>query len=272
MDRELVILGTGYALAVDCYNTCFAIRNGKEHFLVDAGGGNGILRQCRDAGIDFRTVHHLFITHGHTDHLLGVIWVIRKIATLMVTGKYEGRLVIHCHEELRRTCTDICRMTLNTYHYELIGDRIVFEDNTDGKSFAAAGMTVTPFDILSTKKKQFGFRAVFEDGYVLTCLGDEPFNPACAAYASGSDLLMSESFCLYSEAERFRPYEKHHATVRDAALVAVETGAAALLLYHTEDTDLATRRSRYTAEAAVLYGGTIYVPDDLDRIPLEKKS
>ena len=41
-----------------------------------------------------------------------------------------------------------------------------------------------------------------------------------------------------------------------------------LLLYHTEDTSLATRRERYAAEAASAFGGTVCVPDDLERIPL----
>ncbi len=42
---ELIMLGTGNAMVTKCYNTCFAIRNGAEYFLVDAGGGNGILVQ-----------------------------------------------------------------------------------------------------------------------------------------------------------------------------------------------------------------------------------
>ena len=42
---KLTILGTGNATVSECYNTCYAIRTieGK-HFLVDAGGGNRILK------------------------------------------------------------------------------------------------------------------------------------------------------------------------------------------------------------------------------------
>lgn len=42
---KVTFLGTGNAHALDLYNTCFAFTEGEEHFLVDAGGGNGILRQ-----------------------------------------------------------------------------------------------------------------------------------------------------------------------------------------------------------------------------------
>ena len=42
---QLIMLGTGNAMAIECYNTCFALKSGKEYFLVDAGGGNGIFTQ-----------------------------------------------------------------------------------------------------------------------------------------------------------------------------------------------------------------------------------
>lgn len=38
---KVTFLGTGNAHAIDLYNTCFAFTEGEEHFLVDAGGGNG---------------------------------------------------------------------------------------------------------------------------------------------------------------------------------------------------------------------------------------
>ena len=41
-----------------------------------------------------------------------------------------------------------------------------------------------------------------------------------------------------------------------------------LVLYHTEDKTLATRREKYTAEAATHFSGNIIVPDDLEQIEL----
>ena len=96
-------------------------------------------------------------------------------------------------------------------------------------------MELTAFDIHSTKEKQFGFRAVLPDGKVLCCLGDEPFHESCRDMAAGCDFLLSESFCLDSMADRFRPYEKHHSTAKNAGAVARELGAKTLVLYHTED-------------------------------------
>lgn len=50
--EELYVFGTGNAQATHCYNTCFAIKDGDEFFMVDAGGGNGILGILEKMNVD----------------------------------------------------------------------------------------------------------------------------------------------------------------------------------------------------------------------------
>ena len=88
----------------------------------------------------------------------------------------------------------------------------------------------------------------------------------CRQYAESADWLMSEAFCLYEDRDRFLPYEKHHSTVLDAARLAESLSVRNLILYHTEDRTLDTRRQRYTAEAMTVFSGRVVVPDDLERI------
>lgn len=78
--NQIIMLGTGNATVTQCYNTCFLLETSTTRLLVDAGGGNGVLRQLQRAGVAIRDLHHLFVTHAHTDHVLGVIWVIRMVA------------------------------------------------------------------------------------------------------------------------------------------------------------------------------------------------
>ena len=68
-----------------------------------------------------------------------------------------------------------------------------------------------------------------------------------------ADWLMAEAFCLYAERERFKPYEKAHTTVKDACEIGARLAAANLLLYHTEDRNLAQRKALYTAEGAPFF-------------------
>ena len=85
--RKLVILGTGFAMATKCFNTCFFLElEDGSLFLTDAGGGNGILRQLEVTNFDYNKCHHMFVTHGHTDHIVGCVWVVRKIAAMMNKG------------------------------------------------------------------------------------------------------------------------------------------------------------------------------------------
>ena len=77
---HIIMLGTGNAHATRCYNTCFTLHSsGGALLLVDAGGGNGILAQLEKAGLEFADIKDVFVTHAHTDHLLGVVWLIRMM-------------------------------------------------------------------------------------------------------------------------------------------------------------------------------------------------
>ena len=42
---EVIMLGTGNATVTQCYNTCFVLQENGRYFLVDGGGGNGLLHQ-----------------------------------------------------------------------------------------------------------------------------------------------------------------------------------------------------------------------------------
>ena len=266
--ERLHVLGTGYALATRCYNTCFALENGDGLLLVDAGGGNGILRQMEDAGLGFERVHDFFITHAHPDHLNGAVWVLRKIMTMMRAGKFEGELHVYCHKTVRKGLEMIGELMLQKKFLRLIGERVFYHDIEDGTKARLCGYDVTFFDIHSTKLLQFGFTTRLHSGKKLTCLGDEPFNPDCRGIVEGTDWLLCEAFCLQEQAYVFKPYEKHHSTVADAARLANALGVPHLVLWHTEDKNYAQRKALYSAEARQSYGGDLYVPDDLEVIEL----
>ena len=50
----------------------------------------------------------------------------------------------------------------------------------------------------------------------------------------------------------------------DASKLAESLGVKNLILYHTEDKTLSTRKERYTKEAKEYFSGNVYVPDDGD--------
>lgn len=267
--RELIMLGTGSAMVTNCFNTCFVIQmeNG-ECFLTDAGGGNTVLRQLELAGVDYNRLHCMFVTHGHTDHVLGVIWVMRKIASLMNQGRYTGTFHIYCHDVVKEMLEVMASLTLKKKDLAQLGKGILLHEVKDGEQVKLLGARLTAFDILSTKAKQFGYELAFPDGLRLCCLGDEPYNDHAESYAREADWLLSEAFCQYKDRERFKPYEKNHSTVKEAGEMAERLRARNLVLYHTEDKDVPHRKANYTAEAKEYFSGNVFVPDDLDVLVL----
>ena len=228
------MLGTGNALVTKCYNTCYIFENENDYFMVDAGGGNTVLNQLEKVGINWKDVKHIFVTHKHIDHLLGMIWMIRLICQNMAAGKYEGEAYIYGHEEVIEMLETICKMLLQSKQTKYINDRLHLVVVNDGQTKEIIGKKVTFFDIHSTKAKQFGYMMELDENRKLTCCGDETYNEANEKYALKSDYLLHEAFCLYNQADIFHPYEKHHSTVKDACQLAEKLKVKNVVLYHSE--------------------------------------
>jgi ribonuclease Z len=267
-NNRIIILGTGNAIATRCYNTCFVLQTTEGMLLVDAGGGNGILSQLEKAQIALSDIHEMFITHAHTDHILGAVWMVRMIIHRMKNKEYNGTFTVYGHDKVLNVLKQICHMTLQEKDLAYIGKSVFFHELKDKESFHAGGMDMQCFDILSTKEKQFGFRALLPDGTVLVCLGDEPYNENNRLYVENADWLLCEAFCLYRDREIFKPYEKHHSTALEAGVLAEKLNVKNLLLYHTEDRTLTTRKRDYTEEARRNFTGNVFVPDDLETMIL----
>ena len=268
---QITMLGTGNATVSQIYNTCFVLQTPSTLMLVDAGGGNGILAQLKKVNVQISDIHHLFVTHAHTDHVLGVIWVIRMVTQCK---GYKGLLHVYGNDKVMKVIKTIIDMILAKKQLAKVAERVVFHQLEDGDCFEVGDMKLECFDIQSTKEKQFGFRAELpssdESGkpLVLACLGDEPYNELNRRYIVGTDWMMCEAFCLYADRDTFKPYEKCHSTALDAGKLAEELGVKNLILYHTEEKTLANRKENYTREAAENFKGRIFVPDDLEVIEL----
>lgn len=260
---KITFLGTGNAHALDLYNTCFAFTEGEEHFLVDAGGGNGILRQLRSASIDYRQIRTMFVTHNHTDHVLGAIWIIRKIGEDITNGHYEGNFYVYGNDVVIEYLKLCYKMLIRGKEQPLLGTRIMLQVVEDGESQQIMGRKITFFDIHSTKAKQYGFTYYYAADKKLTCCGDEPYDSHCAEYASKSTWLFHEAFCLYDERDIFKPYEKKHTTVKEACELAADLEVENLVLYHTEETHGAQRCQLYLAEGKKYFSRNLFIPEDL---------
>ncbi len=264
---HLTMLGTGSASVKNCYNTCFVFTENGQNFLVDAGGGNQILKILDDENISVTDLEHIFITHSHTDHILGAVWLVRMIGQAINYDGCDKQFNIYCHDEAAEALKAICCATLPKSVTKHFGGQLKLNILEDGDRYSILGCEVEFFDILSDKTKQFGF-IMDIGGKKLACCGDEPLQRALCEKLCGCSWLMHEAFCLYSERDIFKPYQKFHSTVKDACETAQKLGAENLILYHTEDTHGKNRKALYAAEGKQYYSGKLYIPDDGEKFIL----
>lgn len=261
---KITMLGTGHAMVTECYNTCFIIENENGCLLVDCGGGNGILKQMKRAGKSWDDISAIFITHAHSDHITGAVWALRAMG-----GRFRREdapeITVFANAECIAVIDAMARGMLSSIGkpYDFAGARIHLKTLEDGEHFTAIGRDFTAFSIGSTGKLQFGFTCEYEPGKKLVCLGDESYHDVSFSYAKDADWLMHEAFT----AEQGRG-PGHHGSARRAGANAKMLGAKNLIIYHTEDGDLAHRKAVYSKIAGEEFDGGVYVPDDIETITL----
>ena len=157
-------------------------------------------------------------------------------------------------------------MVLMTKITSLFGKRIEFILLQDEDSYTILNRKITFFDIKAKKLLQYGFEIPEER--IVFC-GDEPLREEHYEKVRKCNYLLHEAFCLDSECEIFKPYEKQHSTVKDVCLLAEDLKVKNLILMHTEDSHIKERKKLYTEEGKKFFAGNLYVPDDGERIVFE---
>lgn len=130
---KLTILGTGNAMGTKCYNTCFAIENDGHYFLVDGGGGNTIMKQLKNADIDWQEITDIFVTHKHIDHIMGIVWILRLFGQNIAEKGLERELNIYGHEEVIHILHSMAELLLQKKHCAAIGKQIHMIKVKDGE-------------------------------------------------------------------------------------------------------------------------------------------
>jgi len=95
---EIIMLGTGNGGTIDLYNTCFLIKNEKGVLLVDTGGSIELIKRLKQASVNLEDIKDIFISHSHTDHILGLIWLFKKMSRMVMHGEIKEKINIYCND------------------------------------------------------------------------------------------------------------------------------------------------------------------------------
>lgn len=266
---KLIMLGTGSAFPVHSYHTCFVLEDAGFLLLADAGGGYGIIRRFDECGVEVSSLRHFFISHTHTDHILGAVWVIRAVINAAKGGNYDGKLNVYGNKAVIAALDTLCRLTLLPDHYDIMRRLTCFVDVEVHPRLHIGCDSINFFDVGSGNVSQTGFRLKLSNGREFVFLGDESIINANIKHCLNADWVVCGAFCRHADASIFKPYEKHHHTVRDVALCAQQANVKRLVLVHAEDTDLPNRSEKFAAETSDCYDGITLVPGDGDVIYLD---
>ncbi|MDO4977838.1 MAG: MBL fold metallo-hydrolase [Eubacteriales bacterium] len=261
---KMYVIGTGVATVSKYINTASIFEENGQLFLVDGTGGNDVVRSFDRFNLNWCDLHHAFLSHEHTDHFLGMVWVIRMIAEKIELKEYDGDFYLYGHAEVLGKMDTVCRMILKKSSQGFLGKRIHLVPVEDHQQMTIWNHQFTFFDIGSTKAKQYGFCMIYGDGKRLVFAGDEPLKENGQRYCKDADWLLSEAFCLYDEEQIHHAYHYNHQTVKEAGIIAQEQNVKNLLIWHTEDKTIGRRRELYTQEAKQFFDGNVFVPDDGD--------
>lgn len=262
--NKLIMLGTGCGDVENFYNTCFVIQNKNENFLVDTGGSIEIIKRLKKANILLKDINHIFISHSHTDHILGLIWMFKKIYGVL---KSEQTINIYCNDVVYKSIIEVSKYVMSERVNKRVFSFVEFYILKSEDKVEINGIEYTFFDINAKGTKQFGFECIM-GGKRLVFLGDETLNIDLYERVRNTDYVMHEAFCLDSEENIFHAYEKNHSTVKSACEVMNSLDVKNLILYHTEESHGNERKKLYTQEAEQIFKGNIFVPDELDIIEI----
>ncbi|MDR0981817.1 MAG: ribonuclease Z [Culturomica sp.] len=308
MKFELTVLGCGSAVPTSVRNSAAQVLNVLErHFLIDCAEATQL--QLRRFHIPYTKINHIFISHLHGDHFLGLFGL---LSTLSLQNR-KGEIHLYADERLKKILDfqfGIMNMKLSytlVFHALSRKQELLYEDDLlTVESFPlkhrydapASGFLFREKERLRTIRRDMvdawevpiafmqnikrGEDFVTKDGRVVANRQLTLPAPAPRSYAYMSDTVYREEFAeyvrgvdlLYHEATYGRGFahlakETFHSTAEQAAMLAKKADVGKLLLGHFS--------SRYPTsellldEAIAIFSNTFVCHDgDVFDVPYKK--
>ncbi len=225
---RVTLLGTGAPPpAMDRFGPSTLIEVGEEKFIFDAG--RGAMQRLHQLGIPFADVTGLFLTHHHSDHVVGFVdlWLTgwigrpwgRRRSPLRVWGP-EGtnQMMEHLpkafHVDIR----------VRSHSYPIDGVKLDSAEIEEGVVFDRNGVKITAFEVDHGGEQlpAFGYRIDYDQRSAVLS-GDTTFNENLIRYAQRTDLLVHEVTALTGNAaesaQQLKRISSNHTTPDQAAIV-----------------------------------------------------
>ena len=194
---RVTLLGTGAPPPrLDRFGPSTLVEVGKEKFIFDAG--RGAMQRLHQLGIPFGAITGMFLTHHHSDHVVGFpdLWLTgwigrpwgKRSEPLRVWGPVGTKQMM---EHLPLAFAVDIRVRSKSYPLE--GVKLIAQEISERVVFDQDGIRVSAFEVDHGGEElpAFGYRIDYL-GHAAVLSGDTTFNENLIEHASGTDLLVHE--------------------------------------------------------------------------------
>lgn len=273
---RVTLLGTGAPPPVlERFGPSTLVEVGSEKFIVDAG--RGALQRLHHLGIPFADITGIFLTHHHSDHLVGLpdLWLTgwigrpwgKRVTPLKLWGPEGTRnLAEHLPQAF---AVDI---RVRSHHYPAQGIKLVPSEIVEGVVYENDGLTVSTFkvDHFGEELPAYGYRFDYH-GRSAVLSGDTTFNENLIEHSRCVDLIVHEVTAASGKAaenpEQLKRIGQNHTTPEQAGEVFRRARPKLAVYNHLLLFGSATADDLIPATRKV-YDGAVVVGEDLMRIDI----
>lgn len=194
---RVTLLGTGAPPPrMDRFGPSTLVEVGDKKFIFDAG--RGAMQRLHQLSIPFADIDGMFLTHHHSDHVVGFpdLWLTgwigrpwgKRSTPLQVWGPEGTRQMM---EHLPQAFAVDIRVRRRNYPPE--GVELVAHEIAEGTVFESDGIRITAFEVDHGGEElpAYGYRINY-DGRSAVLSGDTTYNENLIRHAQGADLVVHE--------------------------------------------------------------------------------
>jgi ribonuclease Z len=283
-DFRVTLIGSGTPVpAADRFGPATLVEAGDQKFLFDVGRGATIrLWQLK---ISFNKVTPVFLTHLHSDHVVGVpdLWLTgwlggpfgRRTTPFHVIGPSGTKDLM---SNLEQAYAADIHIRIADEKYPPEGVKIVTEEfGTDGVVYEKDGVRISAFEVNHGDeiKPAYGYRVDYK-GRSIVISGDTRFNENVIKYGTGADVLVHEVAAVRPELLKDQQVQRvmaYHTSPQEAGTVFSRAQPKLAVYTHLvllERPNIpAVTIEELIAQTRETYSGPLEVGDDLMSIEID---
>jgi ribonuclease Z len=241
-DFRVTLLGTGSPPPVmNRFGPGVLVQAGGQMLLIDCG--RGVTQRLFQLGVKLGAADKLFITHLHSDHIVGIpdLWLTgwleppfaQRKGTFQVFGPAGTRNMM---ENLEKAYEWDIRTRIADQKLAKENVAVSVTEIKEGVVYDRDGVKVTAFEVDHGDliKPAFGFRIDY-GGRSAVVSGDTRFSENLIRYATGTDLLIHQVAAVRPElltSPVFQVILAHHTKPEEAGVVFTRTKPKLAVFYH----------------------------------------